>query len=54
MNTMRVCNRCLAAIESREGSQKERTIYVDEDDPNVSKCDWCGETGNDILYEIGK
>lgn len=47
---LRVCERCLMAIESREGSQITRKIYVDEDDPQ--KCDWCETDDNDILYEI--
>ena len=47
---LRVCERCLMAIESREGSQVTRKIYVDEDSPQ--KCDWCETDDNDILYEI--
>jgi hypothetical protein len=47
---LRVCERCLMAIESREGSQITRKIYVDEDNPQ--KCDWCEESDFDILYEI--
>lgn len=45
-----VCERCLMAIESREGSQVTRKIYLDEDDPRP--CDWCEDDGNDVLYEI--
>lgn len=47
---LRVCERCLMAIESREGQQITRKIYVDEDDPQ--KCDWCETDDNGILYEI--
>ena len=43
------------AIESHEGKQATRTIYIDEDDTE-SKCDWCEETadegGFDVLYEL--
>ncbi len=45
-----VCEHCLMAIESREGQQITRKIYLDDDDPRP--CDWCDETENDILYEI--
>lgn len=47
--TLWVCNRCLAAIWSREGNQVTQTHYVDEEE---SKCDWCEETGFDTLYEL--
>lgn len=47
---LRVCEHCLMAIESREGQQITRKIYVDEDDPQ--KCDWCETDNNDVLYEI--
>lgn len=45
-----VCERCLMAIESREGQQITRKIYLDEDDPRP--CDWCEDTENDVLYEL--
>lgn len=45
-----VCSRCLQAIESREGQQIARRIYLDDDDPRA--CDWCEEANTDILYEI--
>lgn len=48
--TLCVCEHCLMAIESREGQQITRKIYLDDDDPRP--CDWCDETGNDVLYEI--
>lgn len=47
--TMWVCDRCLMAIESREGNQATLRHWVDEDD---SKCDWCEEVGFDTLYEL--
>lgn len=50
--TMWVCEHCLWAIESREGHQATRSHYVDEEDECSSKCDWCGEDGFDLLYEL--
>lgn len=50
--TMWVCEHCLAAIESREGNQATLRHYVDENDELESKCDWCGESGHDTLYEL--
>ena len=55
--TMWVCDRCLAAIESREGNQAilRRDIgleYDEEDFDEMSKCDWCEENGFDTLYEL--
>lgn len=47
---LRVCERCLCAIESREGQQITRRIYLDDDDP--TPCDWCEEPHNGVLYEI--
>ena len=53
-NTLKVCEHCLMAIESREGHQPILRIFdfsfVDED--MEFKCDWCGETEIDRLYEI--
>ena len=49
---MWVCERCLMAIESREGNQATMKHYVDEDDDVESKCDWCEEVGFDTLYEL--
>lgn len=53
-NTLKVCHHCLMAIESREGHQPILRIldlsFVDED--AEFKCDWCGETEIDKLYEI--
>ena len=51
---LRVCLHCLQAIESREGQQITRKIYIDEDEN--PRCDWCEDTANeggfDALYEI--
>lgn len=52
---LRVCARCLAAIESREGSQCARKIdynWCDDDDTCDFVCEWCGDDSTDILYEI--
>ena len=50
--TMWVCERCLMAIESREGNQATMRHWVDEEDAEESKCDWCEEVGFDTLYEL--
>ena len=50
--TLWVCDHCLAAIESREGNQATLRHWVDEDDDEESKCDWCEEVGFDTLYEL--
>lgn len=50
-NALRVCEHCLWAIESREGNQRSLLIHVDEED-DEGRCDWCGEIGFDVLYEI--
>lgn len=47
-----VCQQCLSAIESREGSQASKTHSVDAENETTSICDWCEETGNDVLYEL--
>ena len=47
-----VCERCLMAIESREGNQATLKHYVDENDDVESKCEWCEEVGFDHLYEL--
>ena len=46
------CERCLYAIMSKEGNQVTLSHYVDEDDDEESKCDWCDEVGFDTLYEL--
>ena len=50
--TMWVCDHCLMAIESREGNQARLAHSVDEMDAVDSKCDWCGQVGYDVLYEL--
>lgn len=47
-----VCSHCLMAIESHEGHQATLLHYVDENDDEESKCEWCEETGFDTLYEL--
>ena len=47
-----VCERCLWAIESREGKQAVAVHEVDEDNDGESKCDWCEEWGFNTLYEL--
>lgn len=49
---MRVCQHCLWGIEAHEGYQHAMPIYVDEDDEEGSRCEWCDEFGFDTLYEI--
>lgn len=49
---LRVCEHCLMAIECHEGTQATFRHYVDEDEPEESRCDWCEESGFDVLYEI--
>ena len=48
---LKVCWRCLMGIECHEGKQRTTEIFIDFDaEPEESKCDWCGESGNDRLY----
>lgn len=47
-----VCEHCLMAIESREGNQATLRHWVDENDEEESKCEWCEESGHDHLYEL--
>lgn len=47
-----VCEHCLRAIESREGTQTTLRHEVNEDDDSVPKCGWCGEGSYDVLYEL--
>ena len=51
-HNLRVCDHCLAAIQSREGYLPTITLYVDEEDPVASKCEWCEQDGFDTLYEL--
>lgn len=52
-----VCERCLAAIESHEERQAIlrhdiNLEYDEEEFEEMSKCDWCEESGFDTLYEL--
>ena len=49
---MYVCEHCLWGIESHEGRQVTLPHYVDEPNEEESKCDFCGEHGFDLLYEL--
>ena len=50
---MKVCADCLRTINDHEGRQIVKKIYVeDNEDPNQSLCDFCGNDGFDVLYEI--
>lgn len=54
-NTLKVCEHCLWAIESREGKQPILNTYdakFDAEEIEDFKCDWCGETEICTLYEI--
>lgn len=51
-DNLMVCQQCLSAIESKEGPQASKTHRVDTEDDNTSVCDWCEESGNDVLYEL--
>lgn len=51
-----VCERCLMAIESKEGNQAtlrhDIDLECDPDDVDAYKCDWCGENEFNTLYEL--
>ena len=51
-----VCNHCLSAIQSREENQLTIThdidLEFDERNEENSKCEWCGNTDFDVLYEL--
>lgn len=47
---LRVCSRCLMAIESREGKQITREIHLDDGESVL--CDWCENEVPGMLYEI--
>ena len=49
---MLVCEHCLEAIRSRGERVRSIVIWVDETDPEESRCEWCEESGNDILHDI--
>lgn len=48
---MKVCDRCLMAIESKEGKQLTIPCHWDGESENF-ECDWCGEYMYDTLNEI--
>lgn len=50
-HNLRVCERCLMAIESREGTQAILKHYIDTDE-EPGFCEWCDEDGFDVLYEL--
>ena len=52
MEKLKVCDRCLEAIESHDGKQATLTIYVDEENEQESTCNWCNENGFSVLHEI--
>ena len=47
-----VCERCLMAIESREGNLARKIYRTDEEDELDCTCDWCEESGFDELYQL--
>lgn len=54
---MKVCRTCLMGIESHEGEQIKKHLYVDyteedEEFEEESRCEWCEENGFTELYEI--
>ena len=50
---LRICWRCLAGLECREGPQSTTTIYWDEDDEeDAFLCDWCDSDMETELYEL--
>ena len=51
MDNLKVCDRCLMAIESREGKQLTITRHRDEESEDFV-CDWCGEDMYDELHEF--
>lgn len=49
---LHVCDHCLSAIFSHEGTQPTRTHHIDSDDLEGSICDWCNGIGFSTLYEL--
>lgn len=49
-----VCERCLMAIESREGNLARKIYRTDEEDEFDCTCDWCEEGGFSELYQLIK
>lgn len=51
-HNLRVCTGCLLGIESREGRQVTKEIFLDEDStPEERQCEWCGEE-HFVLHEL--
>lgn len=48
---MKVCDRCLMAIESKEGKQLTIERHWDGESEDFG-CDWCGEDMFDKLHEL--
>ena len=53
---LKVCPHCLSAIVSREGPHATFPHYINNEDKEITKCDWCeftaDEGGFDVLYEL--
>ena len=49
---MKICYYCLANARSHGEEIYAMPFFVDANDENKSKCDFCGESGNDELYKI--
>lgn len=49
---MMVCEECYEAIQSRGECSHGKLFYVDDQDENESRCDWCNDNGFDILYMV--
>lgn len=49
-----VCERCLMAIESREGNLARKIYRTDEEDELDCTCDWCEQGEFDELYQLIK
>lgn len=51
-----VCYRCLMSIKSREGNLPtlchDIDLEFDERTEENSKCEWCEQTDNNLLYEL--
>ena len=47
-----VCERCLMAIESREGNLARKIYRTDEEDELDCTCDWCEQGEFDVLYKL--
>lgn len=53
-SVLRLCWRCLAGLEHREGPQMALEVCFDEEcDEETFVCDWCGSDMEDTLFEIG-